>query len=93
MNVLCLRRYTMELRLAGIRDGWQTHNLKFNDKRDLLVVPSFSATETEQQVSEWLSRTPAKNLPTAFLVGAISWPQAPLARCKSMACGCRRMSR
>ena len=52
MNVLCLRRYTMELRLAGIRDGWQTHNLKFNDKRDLLVVPSFSATETEQQVSE-----------------------------------------
>lgn len=39
MTVLCLRRYTMELRLAGIRDAWQTHNLKFNDKRDLLVSP------------------------------------------------------
>jgi DNA-binding LacI/PurR family transcriptional regulator len=33
MSVLCLRRYTMELRLAGIRDAWQSHNLKFNDKR------------------------------------------------------------
>jgi hypothetical protein len=24
MNVLCLRRYTMELRLAGIREAWQS---------------------------------------------------------------------
>ncbi|HEY4438120.1 LacI family DNA-binding transcriptional regulator [Lelliottia sp. V89_10] len=69
MNVLCLRRYTMELRLAGIRDAWRGHNLKFNDKRDLLVVPSFSAKETEQQVSEWLSQMAEKTLPTAFLVG------------------------
>jgi len=69
VNVLCLRRYTMELRLAGIRDAWQSRNLRFHDKRDLLVVPSFSAKETEQRVSEWLSQIPAKNLPTAFLVG------------------------
>ena len=46
MNVLCLRRYTMELRLSGIRDAWQSHNLAFNDKRDLLVVPSFSAIQS-----------------------------------------------
>lgn len=69
MNVFCLRRYTMELRLAGVRDAWQSHNLTFNDQRDLLVVPSFSAKETELQVSEWLKHTPAKALPTAFLVG------------------------
>ncbi|MBD4429537.1 cytochrome-c peroxidase, partial [Xanthomonas citri pv. citri] len=56
MNVLCLRRYTMELRLSGIRDAWQSHNLAFNDKRDLLVVPSFSARETEQLVSDWLNQ-------------------------------------
>ncbi|MBM3071993.1 LacI family DNA-binding transcriptional regulator [Enterobacter sp. RHBSTW-00994] len=67
MNVLCLRRYTMELRLSGMRDAWQAHNLKFTDKRDLLVIPSFSAKETEQRVSEWLSQS--KNVPTAFLVG------------------------
>ena len=38
MNVLCLRRYTMELRLAGIRDAWHAHNLTFSDKRDLLAT-------------------------------------------------------
>ena len=69
MNVLCLRRYTMELRLSGIRDAWQSHNLAFNDKRDLLVVPSFSARETEQLVSDWLNQQQGKDLPTAFLVG------------------------
>ena len=69
MNVLCLRRYTMELRLAGIRDAWQSHNLKFNDKRDLLVAPSFSARETEELVTSWLRQMQGKDLPTAFLVG------------------------
>jgi DNA-binding LacI/PurR family transcriptional regulator len=69
MSVLCLRRYTMELRLAGIRDAWQSHNLKFNDKRDLLVIPSFSAKETERTVGAWLNERQGKDLPTAFLVG------------------------
>lgn len=69
MNVLCLRRYTMELRLAGIRDAWLSHNLRFNNRRDLLVVPSFSASESEQLVSAWLEQTARKDLPTAFLVG------------------------
>ncbi len=92
MTVLCLRRYTMELRLAGIRDAWQTHNLKFNDKRDLLVSPSFSAKEAEQRVSEWLANTPDKALPTAFLVGGeVCWRRASSARCKSAAFACRRM--
>ncbi|MDU7156015.1 MAG: substrate-binding domain-containing protein, partial [Enterobacter sp.] len=39
------------------------------DKRDLLVVPSFSARETEQLVSDWLNLQQGKDLPTAFLVG------------------------
>jgi DNA-binding LacI/PurR family transcriptional regulator len=59
----------MELRLAGIRDAWQSHNLKFNDKRDLLVAPSFSARETEELVTSWLRQMQGKDLPTAFLVG------------------------
>ena len=69
MNVLCLRRYTMELRLSGIRDAWHGHNLRFSDRRDLLMVSSFSARETEQLVSEWLHQQKGKDLPTAFLVG------------------------
>ncbi|EKG3231332.1 hypothetical protein SK54_03296 [Enterobacter sp. MGH120] len=69
MNVLCLRRYTMELRLSGIRDAWHGHNLRFSDRRDLLMVSSFSARETEQLVSEWLHQQKGKDLPTAFLIG------------------------
>lgn len=69
VNVLCLRRYTMELRLAGIRDAWRSNNLKFNDKRDLLVATNFSARETEQLVSEWIGERKGQDLPTAFLVG------------------------
>ncbi|WP_165464734.1 LacI family DNA-binding transcriptional regulator [Enterobacter cloacae] len=69
MTVLCLRRYTMELRLSGIRDAWRTHNLSFDDKRDLLEVQSFSAKESARAVSEWLGQRQGKELPTAFLVG------------------------
>lgn len=69
MNVLCLRRYTMELRLAGIRDAWRAQNARFSDNRDVLLVQSFSAREAEDRVGEWLDAQPAKSLPTAFLLG------------------------
>lgn len=68
VNVMCLRRYTMDLRLEGIKEAWQQHNLRFNSKRDLITVPSFSAKEAELRVAEWLD-DPAHKTPTAFLVG------------------------
>lgn len=67
--VMCLRRYTMELRLAGIRDLWQASNMTFQDARDLVVVPSFSAKETQAHVGAWLDAIPENTVPTAFLVG------------------------
>jgi len=69
LSILCLRRYTMALRLEGIRSVWQNHNLEFDEKNDLLLVPSFTARDTEQYVTEWLQHMPRKNLPTTFLVG------------------------
>ena len=69
LSILCLRRYTMSLRLDGIRDVWLRHNLDFDEKKDLLLVPSFTARDTERSVTEWLQRTPRKNLPTTLLVG------------------------
>ncbi|CCK06251.1 Transcriptional regulator, LacI family [Cronobacter sakazakii 696] len=47
LNVLCLRRYTMELRLAGIRDAWEAQNLAFDETRHLLTAPDFSARGSE----------------------------------------------
>lgn len=69
VTVMCLRRYTMDLRLAGIKAAWQQHNLRFNSKRDLITVPSFSAKEAGQQVAQWLDDPAHKTVPTALLVG------------------------
>ena len=70
LNVMCLRRYTMEQRLAGIRECWAQHNLHFQHHRDLLNINSFSAKATEERVGEWLDAHKGQNLPTAFLVGS-----------------------
>ncbi|EOE6917417.1 LacI family DNA-binding transcriptional regulator [Cronobacter turicensis] len=69
LNVLCLRRYTMELRLAGIRDAWEAQNLAFDEKRHLLTAPDFSARGSEALVTRFLEETPAARLPGALLVG------------------------
>lgn len=53
----------------GIREAWKNGNLRFQDARDLIAVPSFSAKETEEKVGAWLDAQGGKPLPTAFLVG------------------------
>ena len=93
MNVLCLRRYTMELRLSGIRDAWHGHNLRFSDRRDLQMASSLSARETEQLVSEWLHQQKGKDLPTAFLVGGDFMAAGTISALQNTVCACRRMSR
>ncbi|ASG63768.1 cytochrome-c peroxidase [Kluyvera genomosp. 3] len=69
MNVMCLRRYTMEQRLAGIKEAWRQHNLEFQHERDLLNISSFSAKVAEEKVGAWLDALDGRPLPTAFLVG------------------------
>ena len=66
MNIMCLRRYTMELRLAGIKEAWERQNQNFKDDRDLLTINSFSAKEAEEKVGAWLDMTEKSMLPTAF---------------------------
>ena len=69
LNLLCLRRYTMELRLGGIRDAWREHNLTMQEPRDLLLVRNFSAKESEERIAAYLEQTPRDALPTAILAG------------------------
>ncbi|WJV68676.1 LacI family DNA-binding transcriptional regulator [Pectobacteriaceae bacterium CE70] len=69
LTLLCLRRYTMELRLAGIRDAYQSHNLSFDEARCLLTTQGFSTTEAEQKVTEFLAGCSPEQMPTAILVG------------------------
>ena len=70
VSVMCLRRYTMDLRLAGIKAAWQARNLRFQSKRDLIAVPSFGARDAQARVGEWLDDPAHKSPPTAFLVGS-----------------------
>lgn len=69
VSVMCLRRYTMELRLMGIRAAWRAHNLPLNDEQDLITLTSFSAREAEESVGRWLDALGDRPLPTALLVG------------------------
>ena len=69
MNVMCLRRYTMEQRLAGVKESWRQHNMVFEHERDLLNISSFSAKEAEEKVGQWLDERNGRVMPTAFLVG------------------------
>ncbi|PWC22351.1 cytochrome-c peroxidase [Brenneria roseae subsp. roseae] len=69
LTLLCLRRYTMELRLAGIRDAYQSHNLPFSDQYHLLALRNFSTAEAEQRVTAFLAECPAEQKPTAILAG------------------------
>lgn len=68
VNLLCLRRYTMELRMAGIKDAWQTANLEFDEGRDVISAEGFSARESEALISEFLA-TRTGPLPSAILAG------------------------
>ncbi|WP_336981637.1 MULTISPECIES: LacI family DNA-binding transcriptional regulator [unclassified Cedecea] len=69
LTVMCLRRYTMEQRLAGIRDAWDSRNLSFDETRHLLVAQSFGAKESEALISDYLAVTPRPAWPSALLVG------------------------
>ena len=69
VNLFCLRRYTMDLRLSGIKDAWEQHNLAFDEERHLIAAQSFSAKESEALVSAFLRDTPPQALPSALLAG------------------------
>lgn len=69
LSLLCLRRYTMEHRLQGIKAAMKAHNLAFDEQRHLLPVAGFSAAESYQAVSEFLRGCPPEERPTALLAG------------------------
>lgn len=69
LTLLCLRRYTMEWRLAGVREAYQQHNLPFSETFNLLTPGGFGAEQARHAVSEFLSHCPAEQRPSAILAG------------------------
>ncbi|KEY57023.1 LacI family DNA-binding transcriptional regulator [Serratia sp. DD3] len=70
LNLQCLRRNTMELRLVGIKQAYARHNVPFIDSQHLVTTSGFGSEEAEQAVTTFINgiSDPAQ-LPTAILVG------------------------
>lgn len=70
LNLQCLRRHTMELRLAGIRQAYARHHLPFDDGRHLVTTSGFGGEEAEQALTTYLDGIHGHSpLPTAILAG------------------------
>lgn len=67
LTLICLRRFTMERRLTGIRDAYAANNMVFEDGRHLITTSGFSADEAEQAIDAYLDTRPAGEYPTAIL--------------------------
>lgn len=69
LTVICLRRFTLERRLQGIRDAFAASNIPFEDQRHLITTSGFSEEEAEQAMNAYLDTYPATQYPSAILTG------------------------
>nr|WP_237166084.1 substrate-binding domain-containing protein [Pantoea stewartii] len=67
LSLHCLRRYTMEQRLQGVRDAWHAMNLRFDSRQHLLTLNSFSSNDARDRLSDYLRHCPQAQRPTAIL--------------------------
>ena len=69
LALMCLRRATMERRLAGVRESFAAHNMAFDDNRHLLTTAGFAAEEARQAIAAHLAGLDRERYPTAILAG------------------------
>lgn len=69
LALMSLRRSTLESQLAGIKYAHSANNIPFIEQQQLIVTSGFSAEESEQAITAYLTQTPRENYPTALLTG------------------------
>lgn len=69
LALMCLRRNTMERRLAGIREAFAAHNIAFDDNRHLVTTSGFAAEEAREAITAHLAGLERERYPTAILAG------------------------
>lgn len=70
LHLQCLRRRTMELRLAGIRQAYMQQHMPFDESRQLITTSGFGSAEAEQALATFIGQLADRNaLPTAVLAG------------------------
>lgn len=67
--LMCLRRITMERRLAGIREAFLNHHLEFDQGRRLVATSGFGASEAREAILTAFAQQPREALPSAILAG------------------------
>lgn len=67
--LMCLRRLTMERRLAGIREAFVHHHIAFDQSQRLVATSGFGASEAHEAILTAFAEQPRDGLPSAILVG------------------------
>ncbi|MGC3965325.1 MAG: LacI family DNA-binding transcriptional regulator [Rhodocyclaceae bacterium] len=67
--VMCLRRFTLEWRLDGIRDACSAHNVPLDETRQLITTTGFGAAEAQAAMRAYLDKCPPDERPTAVITG------------------------
>lgn len=69
LTLQCLRRYTMDLRMRGIRDAWKEQNLEFVESKHQIITEGFGSAESERRVAAFMESCTPDDRPTAILAG------------------------
>lgn len=69
LTLQCLRRYTMDLRMRGIREAWKEQNLEFVEARHQIITEGFGSAESESRVAAFMDYCLPEDRPTAILAG------------------------
>ncbi|MFT4172067.1 MAG: LacI family DNA-binding transcriptional regulator [Rhodocyclaceae bacterium] len=67
--VMCLRRFTLEWRLDGIRDACGAHNVTLDESQQLITTTGFGTAEAEAAMRAYLDTCPPAQRPTAVIAG------------------------
>jgi len=67
VTMICLRRFTLERRLNGIREAYATHNMVFDESRNLITTSGFSSQEAAQALDAYLDLRKPDDYPTAII--------------------------
>lgn len=69
LTMMCLRRFTLERRLEGIREAHVANNIGFDEERNLITTSGFSIAEAGQAMTAWLDAHAASEYPSAIIAG------------------------
>jgi DNA-binding LacI/PurR family transcriptional regulator len=69
LTMICLRRFTLERRLNGVKDACAANNIRFDIERDLISTSGFGTEEAELAIEAYLDSCLPDEYPSCILAG------------------------